>query len=178
MENLALLEELFDQNIIKIIQLFISNKGRDFYLREISKESNVSIATTSRIMFKLVKLNIIVLNKVNKFKLYTLNVNSNVKYLESFMKKDLQILDKFIESIKHFSEVDQIILHGEEMKDRANVFLIGNNINTNAIKEVVANIKEGNKFTVSALVLTKEQYDQMSQMGLYSGKKKVIFNKT
>ena len=178
MENLDLLERLFDKNTISIIQLFLSNKDQNFYLREISKESNVSLATTSRIVNKLLKLDIINLNKINKFKVYTLNNNASVKYLESFLKKDIQILDKFVESISHFEGIERIILHGDEMKDRANVLLIGNNIDTNAIKEVVANIKEGSKFTVSALVLTKEQYDQMSQMGLYSGKKKVLFKKS
>jgi ACT domain-containing protein len=177
MENLSLLEELFDKSTIKIIQLFLSNKEGNFYLREISKLSNVPVATTSRIISKLIKLNIIKLHKINKFKIYSINYNNDVKYLESFMKKDIQILDKFVDSIKDFPGIEGIILHGEEMKDRANVLLIGNNIDTNLIKEVVANIKEGSKFTVTALVLTKEQYDQMSQMGLYSGKKKILFSK-
>ena len=177
MENLGLLEELFDRYTIRIIQLFLSNKEETFYLREVSKQTKVPLATTSRIINKLLKLNILKLNKLNKFKVYSLNNNTYVKYLESFMKKDVQILDKFVDSINHFSGIESIILHGDEMKDRANVLLIGNNIDTNAIKEVVANIKEGSKFTVSALVLTREQYDQMSQMGLYSGKKKILFSK-
>jgi hypothetical protein len=177
MDNLEMLEQLFDANTIRIIQLFISNKESNFYLREISKLTKVPLATTSRIVNKLVILGIIKLNMVNKFKVYTINNNNSTKYLEGFIKKDIQILDQFVNSIKDFSGIQSIILHGDEMKDRANVFLIGNNIDTNAIKEVVANIKQGSKFTVSALVLTKDQYEQMSQMGLYSGKKKILLEK-
>jgi hypothetical protein len=38
-------------------------------------------------------------------------------------------------------------------------------------------IKEKYNFVVSPLILTSEQFEQMSVMGLYSGKEKVLFKK-
>ena len=38
-------------------------------------------------------------------------------------------------------------------------------------------IKEENNFIISPLTLTAEQYDAMSKMGLYSGKKSILFEK-
>jgi ACT domain-containing protein len=70
-----------------------------------------------------------------------------------------------------------IVLHGEEAKDRANVLLIGNNINSDKIKEICGEIKEEQGFIISPLTLTAEQYDAMSKMGLYSGKKNILFER-
>ena len=159
MQNPEILEEIFDKKTIRLIQLFLNNKEKQFYLREISKEANIPLASTSRLVNKLLKLNILKLIKISKFKLYQLANNDNTKFLEKFLKKEVQMLNKFIDSIKDFPGLQYIILHGEEEKDRANVLLIGENIDTGAIKEVVANIKEGDKFTVSALVLAPEQYE-------------------
>lgn len=177
MENLRLLEELFDANMIRMIQLFLANKDKEFYLREVSKETRIPVATTYRLVNRLCKLDVIKQIKVSRFKLYKLNQNNDVKYLESFLKKDTQIMDLFVDSIRDMGGIKTIILHGDEAKDRANVFLIGDNIDAGEIKERIAHIKETNKFTVSALILTKEQYEQMSTMNLYSGKKRLLFER-
>jgi hypothetical protein len=177
MRNIDLLEELFDDKLIRMLQLFLENKDKQFYLREIAKESGVPLATSSRLLSKLVKLEVIRLIKISKFKIYQLSDNEDTKFLRRFLKKDVQILDRFVQTIKVFPEIERIILHGEENKDRANVLLIGEDIDANEVKEVVAGIKEGSNFTVSALVLTTEQYEQMSEMGLYPGKKKILFER-
>ena len=92
-------------------------------------------------------------------------------------KKDVQVLKVFIDQIKNMPELQYIVLHGEETKDRANVLLIGENINSGKIKEICAKIKEDHNFLISPLTLTAEQYDSMSKMGLYSGKKNILFEK-
>jgi len=57
------------------------------------------------------------------------------------------------------------------------VLLIGNNIDAGQVKAVCAEIKEKHNFIVSPLSLTPEQYGQMSQMGLYSGTKKMLYER-
>jgi DNA-binding transcriptional ArsR family regulator len=177
MENIGLLEKLFDEKIIRVIQIFLANKEKQFYLREIEKETKVPIATVSRHIQKLKKLGIIKEIKISKFKLYQLNENNDVRYLQTFMKKDVQILDLFVDNVKTIPGVQSIILHGDELKDRANVLIIGEDIDSGEVKQRVGQIKEDTKFTVSALVLTREQYEQMSRMGLYSGKKKSLYER-
>ena len=177
MNNPEILGELFGAYTIKLLQTFFSDPNKNFYLVELSKINNIPVATTSRLLTKFIKLNIIQVVKVNRFKLYKLNDNDDVSFLKRFLKRDVQILDKFVDSIKHFNGIERIILHGGESKQRANVLLIGNGIDTNAIKEVVGQIKEGKNFTVNALVLTPDQYSQMAQMGLYDGKKRILFEK-
>lgn len=178
MDNPEILEKLFNKSTIRLIQLFLREKEKQFYLREISKETKIPIATTSRLLNKLLKLEILKLIKIKKFKLYELNQNNDVRFLERFLKKDTHLLEQFVDIIKDLKGIQRIILHGEEQKDRANIFLIGEEIDAGKIKETVGNLKDKSKFTVSALILTPEQYSQGSQMGLYSGRKKILFDNT
>lgn len=177
MQNLKLLEELFNKNTIRIIQAFLTDKERKFYMREISRETKVPIATTSRILNKLVKLDLVKLIKINRFKLYQINENDDIRFLRRFLKKEVQILEKFVDLIKDFPGIERVILHGEQKNNRADVLLIGENIDSDKIKETVGTLRDTSKFTVSALILTTEQYDQMSEMGMYTGKKKILFEK-
>ena len=68
-DNIKLLEELFDKKVLKVLKLFLADKGNEFYLREIAKLSKVPVASTYRIITKLIALNIIDEKKIkNKIK--------------------------------------------------------------------------------------------------------------
>ena len=177
MENLKILESLFDKKKLKVLKLFLQEKDKEFYLREVAKSTGVSIATTFRIIQKLASLNLIDVIIINKFKLYKLAQNDNTQFLESFLKEGKRIVQYFVEEIKKLPSVEAVILHGKETEEKANVLLIGEGINANEVKRICGLIKEQYNFTVSALSLTKEQFAQMSTMGLYSGEKKVLFKK-
>lgn len=177
MEEINILEGLFDPKILKIIRLFLNEKENEFYLREISNKVNVPIATTFRIVRRLLKLGLIEEIKIKKFKLYRIKEGSNIKFLESFIREEKRILEIFIDKIKNLSGINSIILHGKEKKDRANILLIGENIKANLVKQICVDIKEKYNFTISSLTLTEDQFKQMSSMGLYSGEKKTLFKK-
>lgn len=177
MPEINFLEQLFDEKKLKILKLFLRDPGKEYYLREISRIANVSDASTFRIVNLLVSLNLVETIQIKKLKLYRIANNKNVKLLESFLKDDIRALETFLEEIRSVENVDKVILHGEEKPDRANILLIGNEIDSGRIKSIVAGIKESFNFTISTLTLEAEQYAQMSSMGLYSGKKKVLFSR-
>jgi Fe2+ or Zn2+ uptake regulation protein len=177
MENVKLLEELFDKKILKIIKFFILNKGKEFYLQEISKQVDVPIATVFRIVGKLKELEIVREIRIKRFKLYKCAENENVLFLESFIKEGKRIIDNFVSIISKVKEVQEIILYGKETEDKANVLLIGKGINSNQIKQISAEFKEKYNYSITDLCLEREQYEQMSEMGLYSGKKKTLFKR-
>lgn len=172
-----LLEQLFDSKILKIIRLFLNEKEGQFYLREISIKTNVPVATTYRFIKKLLGLDLIEEIKIKKFKLYKLKESYNIVFLESFIREEKRILDVFVDKIKIIPGVKSLILHGKEMKDRANILIIGDNVDSNLVKQICADIKEKYNFTISSLTLTDDQFNQMSNMGLYSGQKKMIYTK-
>ena len=82
-----------------------------------------------------------------------------------------------MESASKIPNVESLILHGSELKDRANILIIGENVDSNLVKNICGEIKEEYNFTVSALTLAKAQFEQMSDMGLYSGKRKTLFER-
>ncbi len=177
MEEASILEELFDRKIISILKVFFSDAGRQFYLQELSRLSKVSMASCSRILGKLSRLQIIGIVKISRFRLYKLQSNKRVEFLSKLFKKDVRVLRIFVEKASAIMGITSIILHGKESNDRANVLLIGENIDPGEVKALCAEIKDKYNFVVSPLSLTDEQYVQMSQMGLYSGQKKVLFER-
>ncbi|MBR9699972.1 hypothetical protein GOV09_05940 [Candidatus Woesearchaeota archaeon] len=177
MGNIKLLEELFDKKILQVIKFFLSNKDKEFYLQEIANHVHVPIATVFRIIKKLKTLGLVQEIRIKKFKLYRCSKNDNVEFLEGFMKEGRRILDNFVQMAAQMPSVEQIILHGKEQEDKANILLIGRSIDHNAVKRLCAAIKEQYHFTVTALSLEQVQYEQMSAMGLYAGSKRSLFKR-
>lgn len=171
----GILENLFDKKMLSILRLFLKNKDKKFYLMEIAKTAGVPIATTSRIMHKLVDLKLINIITISKFKLYIIAQSETTSFLESILKESKKILDYFIDEIRKIPGIEAIVLHGEESDERANILIIAEEVDPNIIRGICGVIKEKYNYTVSTLTLTKEQFIQMTSMGLYSGKKKIIF---
>jgi hypothetical protein len=178
MGEVNFLEGLFDPKILKILKLFFREREATYYLREISRNTGVSLASTYRIVAKLVRLEIVEQIRIKKFKLYKLGQNKKVSFLEDFIKEDKRIIDSFVEQAKAIEGVESVILHGDPKPERANVLLIGENVDANEIKRICASLKERYNFTISSLTLTQEQFTQMTNMGLYSGKKRALFKKS
>jgi len=177
MEKTAFLEQLFDPKTIKIIRLFMEDNEKEYYLQEIAKEVKVPVASVFRIVNRMVSLDIVELVKIKRFKLYRLAQNEKVKFLESFLKEGKQIVEFFVDHVRKLDNVESIILHGKEMKDRANVLILGENVDQGEVKQICGDILSKYKFTVSTLVLSKEQFVQMTRMGLYSGEKRSLWRR-
>lgn len=176
-EDVNILEQLFDSKIVAIIKIFTQSEDSQFYLREISKKTSISPSTTYRILKRLVTLNILKLEENKNNKLYKLAKNKNSKYLKKILKTEKRIVDAFIDAVKVHKGIEEIIMHGKEKKDRADVFIIGKGIDANAIKILSAEIKEKYGFMLSTLTFTKEQFEQMSAMGLFPREKKTIYKR-
>lgn len=172
-----LLKELFDNKRLAILRLFYEGPEKNFYLREISKLSSVPVASVFRIIKKLVDLELIQQHKVNKFKIYTLNDNEKTRFLGQFVKKQKQVLQVFVSKVKFLEGLENVYVHGKEEKNRANVFIVGQNIDANQVKSICSEISDQFKYRITPLILTKEQFEQMGSMHLYSGVKRVIFQK-
>ncbi|MBI2129750.1 hypothetical protein HYU07_05935 [Candidatus Woesearchaeota archaeon] len=128
-------------------------------------------------MKHLLGLNIIKEVRVSRFKLYQLNENDDTKFIEGFIKIEKHVLDLFVDEMKKIEGIRSVILHGEDRKDKANILLIGTNINSDGIKAICTNIKEKYSFTITYLILTPEQYAQMSDMNLFPREKKIIYSR-
>jgi DNA-binding Lrp family transcriptional regulator len=177
MHDENLLENLFDEKTLKIIRLFLDYKNKEFYLREIAKESDVPVSTTFRLVKKLVNANIIKQIKIKTLKLYKLAENDNTKYLSKLLKEKPRALEEFLQKAKRFDFIDEIILHGKEEKNKASVLLIGDNIDNGEIKMLCGKIKEDYNFNVLTVPLEREQFEQMSSMDLFPREKRLLYSR-
>jgi len=175
MDKKQVLERLFDKKIIKILRLLINNPDREFYLREIAKLTKVPPATTFRIVKMLKELELIQEKKNRYLKLYSAN-QKNLAMFTELLEDKSAALKEFVEFVSKLQGVIQIILHGEEGKDRASIFIIGANSDHEAINAKVVEIKERFAFSIIHTFLSPDQYAQMSSMGLFSGKKVNLFS--
>ncbi|HYD03461.1 MAG TPA: hypothetical protein VEC16_04130, partial [Alphaproteobacteria bacterium] len=85
------------------------------------------------------------------------------------------ILDEFVEQCIAIPGINNIMAYGREEKDKANLLIIGEGIDNMLVREIVIKIKEKYNFTITHLVLTESQYQQMASMNLYPGKKEILF---
>ena len=168
------LEALISPSVLKVLKLFVNNEDQKYYLREIAKLTRTPPATTFRILKHLVDSDILEIQKIKKFKLYYMDIESN-RFLVDLLQDRKSAVAEFVRSIKEFSGVEMVVLHGKEEKESANVIVIGEKMDEESIKRNALYMSDKYKFNIILLVLTPDQYNQMSSMGLYPGKKKILF---
>ncbi len=83
----GVLEGIVDKKINSILGVFIKNKDELFHLQKISKLSNVPIASSFRIVKRLVRLGFVAVIKIDKFKVYRLGDNRKTKLLVGLLGK-------------------------------------------------------------------------------------------
>ncbi|MFH1770744.1 MAG: winged helix-turn-helix domain-containing protein [archaeon] len=177
MDTQELIAKLFDEKKLKILRFFFDNPEDDFYIREISKKTRIPVATTFRIINKLRDLDIIRIKRMKKFKVYFLNRTKEVELLQDIVVQKKSALNEFVEKAGIIDEIEQIILHGKEEQEKANVLLVGHNIPVEKVKTIVIEIKEAFNFNIIDLSIEPDQFTKMSDMGLFPGRRTILFQK-
>lgn len=177
MKDIETLSALFDNKVLAVLAVLVNDSTDGLYLREISKFSKVSDATTYRIINKLNKAELLDVIKIKNLKMYKLKKDSRTSFLFRLLKKDIQMTNLFIDKVKENMSLDQAILYGDESNQRANILLIGDVINPDKVKEIVAEFNIEHNFIITHTILTNEQYENMSNTGLFSGKKRILFKR-
>jgi len=172
MSKREVLSSLLDTKKVAIIKTLLNTK-EELYLQEISQQSQVSLSSTYRILQSLVSLEILQRREWKNSKVYRTNSNDKVEFLKELFHEDFDGLQEFVETVKDFSGIQSIVLHGKSSKSKANVLLIGEYINQDRIEEVCRSLQLKG-FELTFLTLTKSQYEQMSRMGMYQGEKKIL----
>lgn len=176
MQRFEIFEQLLDPNIVSLLKVLF-NAHEELYLRELARKAHVPAATALRTLRFLVQQGIVHVVAVKHIKLYSIEKNEKTQVLVRLFRKGVQVLDEFLSLVKGLSGLDAVYVYGEEGDERADVLLIGQGIDEGVLKNAVADVKAKHGFVVSYLVLTLEQYKQMSQMGLWSGQKRVVWDK-
>ena len=171
------LEQLIDSKVVSVLKVLFSDKEKQFYLKETSEEAVVPMATTYRILQKLKDLSLVDEIKIGKFKVYSAANNDKVVFLDNLIKGEKKALKMFVNRVKELPGASSVILHGKDSDNKASIIIIGDEVDSETLKQLTFDIKEKYDFTISYLVLPQFQYDQMLEMGLYSGQKKILYKK-
>ncbi len=169
--------QLMDAKLVKLLEFLVNHADQEFYLREIAKQTKLPVATVFRMLNKLHSLNIVNVRQIKNTKLYSIN-KQNEKLIEVFSTKKTA-LEFFVEQVSKIAGVIMVIqlLSKDDKKDKANILILGSNIDPEAVKQCVVAVKQRYNFTITQLTLEPSQYKQMLDMGLYPGRKQVLYAK-
>ena len=76
-----LFKGLIDAKLLSILKLFLDNPSEYYHINKISKDAKVPLATTFRLVNKLLDHKIIEYHQISKFKIYKLAKNNKTKKL-------------------------------------------------------------------------------------------------
>lgn len=170
-----ILNDLVDEKVLKILSLFSKNDGKQFYLKEISEKTNVSISSVFRILLDLKKKGYIKENKYGPQKLYSLDNGEKGKIITEIFTEQKDPFEVLISNLKKITEIKKIILYGKTTKKSAKIIVVGENVDDKLIEKVVKEIYDEFNFKIEYMILSETQLNQMIRIGMYSEERKQIY---
>lgn len=170
------LKEIFDEKIVEIVNVFIENPEKKFSLTDISNITKVKVATTFRIINKLLKKEFLTPVTIGKVNIYQLAKNEKTRSLLAILKKESSPLQEFAQNISDISDIVKIILESSE-DNKAKLLIISNKDNSDKIKETVEKIKNKFRFEIEFVELRQEQYEGLKTFKNFDLEKNTIWEK-
>ncbi|MFH1916112.1 MAG: winged helix-turn-helix domain-containing protein [Nanoarchaeota archaeon] len=172
-----IIDALFDKKLLTILRFFINNPDKQYYLRELAKLHKIPPTTVFRILKRLKRTEVIDEIRIKKFKIYQLKPGEGTIFLTELLATKRTALEEFIQETRTIQGIDSILLHGQETAERASLLIIGTNIDVTAVQHAVLEIKRKYNYNILHLTLEPAQFEQMTTMGLYPGKKVVLYRR-
>ncbi|MDP3639951.1 MAG: helix-turn-helix domain-containing protein [Nanoarchaeota archaeon] len=167
-----LLTAVFDKKKAAILRVLL-NAAEELSLNEIAQRTKVPMSSAYRILQELAKSGIIERKEWKNSKVYRWKSSKETPLLQELFQEEFDGVAAFLESIKNIPGVQSIIQHGGKKKGKANILIIGEGVSNATIEDAGRKIREKG-FELKYVTLTKDQYEQMTKMGLYSGDKEVL----
>ncbi len=166
------LAALMDSKKEKIVRV-VFNAPDELYLKEIAGRSGVPMTSAYRILQELVASGILQRRHWKTSKVYSPAKTEQTDMLKELFFDEYDGVKVFVQKVGELPGVQQLLLQGTRKKGKANVLIIGQAVDVGVVESACQEIRS-NGFELGYLTLTKEQYEQMVKMGLYSGEKVVL----
>jgi|TARA_Y100000310_G_C20676159_1_gene813173 predicted transcriptional regulator len=166
----ALLGSIFDKKTVAVVYTLLGKKGR-FYLRDLSRESGVSLATAHRIIQKLVTTGMIKKDESDRIKFYEVDRSS-----DSFKMLGSMFMDKS----KTPSEIlkDRIgLMHGSEprifvdRKDQNKIIIVSALIDRDNLYDIIGFVNEELGTEINPVLFSNSQFLEMKKAGFFDSRK-------
>ncbi len=169
-EKSSLLSNLFDKKTVEILKKLLAKKDI-FYLRDLSRETGVPLATTFRIVQKLVGMGLVGRERQDKFTWYKLNRDAPV-----FTEISELIMGATPDPLAIFKSVLQekfnSFFHAYVTKDKdKKVFVVSEIVKPGEVDELIGKVVETSGSKPNYMVVTPAFFEQMQAMGLVSKEK-------
>jgi len=178
MKEIDVLKELFDERIIKILNLFLESPDKNFYLTEISQKTKINISTASRILSDLASKEFIEFTVIGKVRFYSLKKNQKTEILKNLISgvedRAKGPIQEFINKIKEYYKVKKIVLENKNSQ-RARIILVGDYFPKNMIERICNEIKQKYDFRIEYIRVDEDQYKGLNKMRGHSMKKNIIW---
>ena len=175
MRRIDILRDLFDEKIIKITSLFLEEPEKPFSLTQTASSANVNVATTMRILDKLVKKEILELIVMGKSKFYKLKQSEKTLALNKLLKRE-EHLTEFLDRIKQHPRVRKLILESKTA-DSAKLLIVGEYLPTEGINSLIDEIRRKYNFIIQFVIISEKQFEQMEKQGFYDIGKKILWSR-
>lgn len=169
MVGLKIFKGLFDDKVMRILNIFVKNPEKQYYLSEVSRLSEVNPASTFRILNRLVAQDFLKVVLVGRVRMYQLAKGDKAKTLTELAKKEEnKPLDYFISRIKE-KNIEKVI---EDSSDNfgAKLMLIGD-FENKEIENICDEIFNKYDFKIEFVKLSREQFELMSKFKSFKDKK-------
>lgn len=176
MKEIDVLRELFDRKVISVVNVFLEYPERHFSLSEVSNMAKVHIATTFRVLNKLMEKDFVRIVLIGKSKFYQLKRGEKSMMLFRFLKKEGDQLSNFVDQVKEKTRVRKVVLETKG-NNFAKILLVGNFLPTDKIKDIANDIKEKHSFKIDFVELTEKQFADMERLNIYDLNKKIIWER-
>lgn len=174
MDKTAILREIFDQRILAIVNILIEEPQKYFSLTEIANSININVATTLRILKKLVDKEVVEKNTMGKSSFYRLKESEKTITLRRMLQKE-EHLHVFLDRIKNIAQVKKVLLENRT-ENEAKLIIIGD-VQEEKINSIVEEIKKRNNFSVKFVILSEKQFEKISSMEIFNLDKKILWQR-
>lgn len=175
MERAEVLSGLFDQKTIKILEKLLLKKDI-FYLRELSKESGVSLATTYRIVQKkLISIGLAEKTKQGKFTIYKLRKSSPIfsEIYNIIIGQKADPIDLLKKALKESFPNQPLLIY--ILKEGNKVFIIGD-VSPKYTENLTKTIQNKTDIKLELVAFSSDQFSKMQDMGLIGQGKAISIN--
>ncbi len=174
---MEVLKDLFDEKILKIINLFIENPDKKYFLTDVSKVTHVNITTTFRILNKLAEKGFLKTKVMGKIRFYQLDHNEKTQQLAKVLtKSEDNPIQIFVSSISSHPRTRKIILESKE-GNSAKIILVGDFLPQEKINKTINEIKNKYNFKISYVEISENQYLKLKEFKNYNLEKKIVWEK-
>ena len=173
---MEILKDLFDEKIIEIINLFIENPEKKYFLSDVANKTKVNITTTLRILQRLSEKGYLKMTVIGKARFYQLEKNEKTMALLKFLEKESAPFQYFITELTKNPRLKKVILESKE-NNSAKILLIGDFLPTEKINKLIEEIRNRDSFKISFVEITENQYEKLKNFQNYNLEKKIIWKK-